>query len=245
MGSRHVAAVVGAVILQGAIPFLSAAVEPEWAGAATITVKACGGGSITVNEREKRIFGLHNQTRADHGLKRPCADPHLTRAAPFTSEGDGRKGLFRPLLLRWQERRRPPQALRLRWGVWGENIAGGCGASEKPGPIFERWTDSTPHRANILDGRPGGSAWEPTRATTRVSKGTPCTRSISGVSLKLPGRSFSTALYARGVGSSARTVAVCVVVRSANKHCRKRKRPAAAGSGEVAGAGFEPATFGL
>jgi uncharacterized protein YkwD len=80
MGSRHAKVVLGAVMFAGVISLLSAAVPPEKAEART-AVKTCGGESISLKVKEKRILALHNVARAAHGLKPLCADPRLTRAA--------------------------------------------------------------------------------------------------------------------------------------------------------------------
>ena len=56
-------------------------------------------------------------------------------------------------------------------GICAENIAGGYGTLGEPDPTFERWMDSADHKDKSSTTRSGGSAWEPTRATTRASEG--------------------------------------------------------------------------
>ncbi len=152
MGSRHVTAVLGAVVLAGVIAFFCAAVEQERAVAAT-TVNTCSGGSISLKAEEKRILVLHNEARRNHGLARLCVGPALTRAARshsremigkdyFSHDSYGGAGVGARL-----------KRFGYDGSIYGENIAGGSGTLGNPDPIFERWMNSTQHRANILNGR--------------------------------------------------------------------------------------------
>jgi uncharacterized protein YkwD len=145
-------AVLGAVILAGAIAFLSAAVEPVRAGAAT-TVKTCGGGSITLKAREERTLVLHNEARADHGLGPLCVDPALTRAARSHSREMVEKDYFSHRSYDGEGVGARLKRFGYDGRVWGENLAGGSGTLGTPDPIFERWMGSPDHKANILDGR--------------------------------------------------------------------------------------------
>jgi uncharacterized protein YkwD len=153
MSLRYAIAVLGAMILASATAFLSVAVKPEMVGAATTSVKTCSGGNIDLGDKEERTLVLHNETRADHGLEPLCINPVLTRAARSHSREMVEKGYFS----HYSEDGEGVGA-RLRrfgydWSVCGENLAGGYGNPEEPDSIFELWTNSTHHRANILDRR--------------------------------------------------------------------------------------------
>jgi uncharacterized protein YkwD len=153
MGLRYAIAVLGAMILASATAFLSVAVKPEMVGAATTSVKTCSGGNIDLGDKEERTLVLHNETRADHGLEPLCINPLLTRAARSHSREMVEKDYFS----HYSEDGEGVGA-RLRrfgydWSVCGENLAGGYGNPEEPDSIFELWTNSTHHRANILDRR--------------------------------------------------------------------------------------------
>jgi uncharacterized protein YkwD len=153
MSLRYAIAVLGAMILASATAFLSVAVKPEMVGAATTSVKTCSGGNIDLGDKEERTLVLHNETRADHGLEPLCINPLLTRAARSHSREMVEKGYFS----HYSEHGEGVGA-RLRrfgydWSVCGENLAGGYGNPEEPDSIFELWTNSTHHRANILDRR--------------------------------------------------------------------------------------------
>ena len=153
MSLRYAIAVLGAMILASATAFLSVAVKPEMVGAATTSVKTCSGGNIDLGDKEERTLVLHNETRADHGLEPLCINPLLTRAARSHSREMVEKDYFS----HYSEDGEGVGA-RLRrfgydWSVCGENLAGGYGNPEEPDSIFELWTNSTHHRANILDRR--------------------------------------------------------------------------------------------
>jgi uncharacterized protein YkwD len=152
VGSRHVKAVLGAVIMAGTIIFSSAAVEPERAGAA-ITVRACGGGSVTLNDKEKHILMLHNKARTDRGLRPLCADPELTRAARSHSREMIEKDYFSHNSYDGERVGERLKRFGYDLGVYGENLAGGSGTSGTADATFQRWMNSPGHKANILDGR--------------------------------------------------------------------------------------------
>ena len=149
MGLRYLAVIFGAVVLATAFSYTS--VEPRTA-AATTAVRTCGGGSIALKAREKRILVRHNEARADRGLRPLCVDPRLTRAARSHSREMIKKDYFSH-----DSYNGGSVSARLRrfgydCGACAENIAGGLGTPGKPGPIFERWMGSPGHRNNILDG---------------------------------------------------------------------------------------------
>ena len=151
MGSRHVTAFLGAVVLAGAVAFSFAAVEPEKAGAAT-TVETCGGGSITLSARERRTLALHNEARKYRGLVALCVDPRLTRAARSHSREMVEKDYFSHASYSGEGVGARLGRFGYDCGICAENLAGGYGPPGRPGPTFERWMGSTGHRANILNG---------------------------------------------------------------------------------------------
>jgi uncharacterized protein YkwD len=153
MGLRYAIAVLGAMILASATAFLSVAVKPEMVGAATTSVKTCSGGNIDLGVKEERTLVLHNETRTDRGLEPLCINPVLTRAARshsremvendyFSHYSDDGEGVGARL-----------RRFGYDWSVCVENLAGGYGNPGEPDSIFELWTNSTHHRANILDRR--------------------------------------------------------------------------------------------
>jgi uncharacterized protein YkwD len=152
MGSRHVTAVLGAVILAGAIAFSYAALEPGMAGATT-AVKTCGGGSIALKAKERRTVALHNEARAHHGLRPLCVDHRLTRAARSHSREMIEKDYFSHSSYNGESVGARLKRFGYGGNVSGENIAGGNGSFAKPGSTFKRWMNSAGHRSNILDGR--------------------------------------------------------------------------------------------
>jgi uncharacterized protein YkwD len=150
MGSRHVVAFLGAVVLAGVLSLLSIAVEPERAGAAT-TVETCGGISITLNAQERRILELHNEAREDHGLESLCVDLRLTMAARSHSREMIEKDYFSHASYDGEGSSARLGSFGYDCGICVENIAGGYGTLGEPDPTFERWMDSAHHRGNILD----------------------------------------------------------------------------------------------
>lgn len=147
MGLRYVAVIFGAVVL--ATAFSYASVEPQTA-AATTAVRTCGGGSIALKAKEKRVFMRHNEARANRGLKPLCVDPRLTRAARSHSREMIRKDYFSHSSHNGEGLSARLRRFGYDCGACGENIAGGLGTPGKPGPVFERWMGSSGHRANIL-----------------------------------------------------------------------------------------------
>ena len=153
MGLRYAIAVLGAMILAGTTAFLSAAVKPELVGAATTSVETCSGGSITLGVKEERTLVLHNETRADHGLEPLCINPVLTRAARSHSREMVEKDYFSHYSDDGEGVGARLRRFGYDWSVCGENLAGGYGNPGEPDSVFELWTNSTHHRANILDRR--------------------------------------------------------------------------------------------
>jgi uncharacterized protein YkwD len=150
MGSRHVMAFLGAVILAGALSLLSIAVGPARAGAET-AVETCGGMSITLNAEERRILVLHNEARKDRGLEALCVDLSLTMAARSHSMEMIEKDYFSHASYDGESARARFGGFGYDCGICAENLAGGYGTLGEPDPTFERWMDSAGHRDNILD----------------------------------------------------------------------------------------------
>jgi uncharacterized protein YkwD len=152
MGSRHAKVVLGAVMFAGVISLLSAAVPPEKAEART-AVKTCGGESISLKVKEKRILALHNVARAAHGLKPLCADPRLTRAARSHSREMIKKDYFSHTSYNRESVIKRLKRFGYHRSIYAENIAGGRGRFGKSGSTFRRWMNSPSHKGNILDRR--------------------------------------------------------------------------------------------
>ena len=150
---RYATAVLGAMILAGSAAFLASAVDPERAGAATTTVKTCGGGTIKLKAKEERTFRLHNRARNNRGLRPLCVHPKLTRAARAHSAEMVKKDYFGHKSNSGEGVGARLKRFSYHWRIFGENCAGGSGTRGRPNPIFKRWMNSTPHRANILDRR--------------------------------------------------------------------------------------------
>jgi uncharacterized protein YkwD len=152
MGSRHVKVILGAVIFAGVTSLLSAAVQPEKA-VATTAVKTCGGGSISLKIKEKRVLALHNVARADHGLKPLCADPRLTRAARSHSREMIKKDYFSHSSYNGESVRKRLRRFGYHRSIYAENIAGGSRKFGRSGSTVRRWMNSPDHKGNILDRR--------------------------------------------------------------------------------------------
>ena len=152
MGSRHVKVIFGAVMFACVISLLSAAIPQEKA-VATTAVKTCGGESISLKAKEKRILALHNAARANHGLRPLCADPRLTRAARSHSREMIEKDYFSHPSYNGESVSQRLKRFGYRRSVYAENIAGGSGTLGVPDSMFRRWMNSPSHQGNILDSR--------------------------------------------------------------------------------------------
>jgi uncharacterized protein YkwD len=152
MGSRHVKAVLGAVIVAGAIVFSSSLVQQERAWAAT-AVQSCDGGSITLNAKEKRVLVLHNQARKDLGLRPLCVDLKLTRAARSHSREMIKGDYFSHSSYDGESVGERLKRFGYDLIIHGENLAGGTAAFGEPDSAFQRWMNSQGHRATVLDSR--------------------------------------------------------------------------------------------
>lgn len=154
---RHVVVLFGAVLLAATVAFARSAAEAPDLRAAPAggggDVATCGGGSLYLDEQEVRTLRLHNQTRAERGLRKLCVSATLTKAARAHS----REMIDRDYFAHNSHNGETPAA-RLRrfgydWRTYGENVAWGSGPYASPGSRFETWMKSTGHRTNILDKR--------------------------------------------------------------------------------------------
>ena len=136
------------MILAASVAFLVSAVEPERAGAATKTVKTCGGEKMQLKWKEKRTLKLHNHKRRSRELRPLCVNRKLTKAARAHSASMIKKDYFGHGNV---GRRLKRHGYHCR--VCAENIGGGSGKYAKPHNMFRRWMNSSHHRANILDRR--------------------------------------------------------------------------------------------
>jgi uncharacterized protein YkwD len=152
MGSRHVQLVLGAVMFAGVISLSSTAVQAEKA-VATTAVKTCGGGSISLKIKEKRVLALHNVARAARGLKPLCADPRLTRAARSHSREMIEKDYFSHSSYNGESIIERLRRFGYHRRIYAENIAGGSRTFGGSDSTFRRWMNSPSHKGNILDRR--------------------------------------------------------------------------------------------
>lgn len=115
----------------------------------------CDGSRIELNNIEKRILDLHNQTRADSGLPLLCVNSDLTEAARSHSQDM----LDRSYLSHTSPEGETFPARFQRFGYSlegcnycevGENIGEGSGSGGEPDAMFEVWMNSPDHRDNIL-----------------------------------------------------------------------------------------------
>ena len=153
MGSRGITAVLAAVVVAGAIFFLSATVEPERAGAKTTTVGTCDGGSITLDTREQRILVLHNSTRKELGLRPLCIDTRLTRAARSHSREMIDNDYFSHASYDGETVVERLARFGYLQSIRGENLAGGSGGYGEPDNAFQRWMNNPRHKGNILNSK--------------------------------------------------------------------------------------------
>ena len=116
-------------------------------------MQTCGGGSITLNAKEKRVLVLHNQARKDLGLRPLCVDLKLTRAARSHSREMIEKDYFSHSSYDGESVSERLRRFGYDLSIYGENIAGGSGTFGEPDSTFRRWMNSPGHKANILDSR--------------------------------------------------------------------------------------------
>jgi len=133
-------------------------VAPQEAEASLYTVKTCGGGTIKMNGKEKRLLNLHNKVRAKRGLKALCVHRALTKAArahsqemldkDYMSHNSYNGETLKERLVRFGYR-----FSGYSYYFYGENIAWGSGSGSVTDSVFRWWMNSRDHRSNILDKR--------------------------------------------------------------------------------------------
>ena len=153
---KHFLSVLAATMLATAagLGFLGFGATLEEAAAAGGYVKTCAGGSIYLNDYEKRTLDLHNRTRAQNRLAQFCVHPTLVAAARSHSLEMINKGYFSHNSYNGE----PFGARLVRFGYYpyrhvAENISWGSGSRGAPDGIFNGWMNSSWHRSNILNGR--------------------------------------------------------------------------------------------
>ncbi|MGH3086786.1 MAG: CAP domain-containing protein [Rubrobacteraceae bacterium] len=140
--------IVTAAILMAAIVALGiSALDPDPAAgsASGSKVRKCGGGKISLNANEKRVFNLHNKARKQKNLRVLCVHPKLKKAARSHSRDMLDRGYFA----------HGDTGARLkrhgyRWRIYGENIGHN---DTSPQAMHRSWMNSSDHRKNILDRR--------------------------------------------------------------------------------------------
>jgi uncharacterized protein YkwD len=117
------------------------------------TVTGCTGTTVELTADEKRSLDLHNQQRAANGLVQFCVHPTLLAAARAHSQEMIDKDYFSHNS--YDGETFSARLVRFGYTPWralAENIAWGTGTLGGPDAIFDRWMNSSGHRANILNG---------------------------------------------------------------------------------------------
>jgi len=151
---KHVLTIFVAALLAAAagLGFVAPMIPLEEAQAASGYVNTCSGGSIYLNDYEKTMVNLHNQARANNGLRALCVHEKLTNAARSHSKEMIDKDYFSHSSYNGESF----SARIKRFGYYpyrtiGENIAWGSGSRGSPATIFNNWMNSSGHRSNILN----------------------------------------------------------------------------------------------
>jgi uncharacterized protein YkwD len=153
---KRVLTVVFSVLLAGIAAMTASALDPQPARAADGGyVQKCGGGEILLNEQEEMVFALHNQVRAEHGLRPFCVHPRLQEAARAHSQEMIDKDYaahesFNGETVKQRLKRFGYGFARYSYYAYGENIAWGSGTQGTPESAFDFWMNSPDHRPNIL-----------------------------------------------------------------------------------------------
>ncbi len=146
-------------LLAGIAATGASALDPQPARAADGGyVQKCGGGEILLNEQEEKVFALHNQVRAEQGLRPFCVHPKLQEAARAHSQEMLDKDYaahesFNGETVKQRLKRFGYGFSRYSYYAYGENIAWGSGPQGSPESVFDSWMKSTDHRPNILSSR--------------------------------------------------------------------------------------------
>lgn len=117
-------------------------------------VRACGGGKIFLNAKEKLTFQLHNQERKERNLRTFCVNRKLLDAARAHSKDMIKRDYFSHNTKGRNENAcERIERFGYRYRHCAENIAWGQGEAGQPGPIMRAWMKSDGHRRNILNGK--------------------------------------------------------------------------------------------
>jgi uncharacterized protein YkwD len=142
-------------------PATPASARPRTATQVAKAARACSDADLEASSANllrirKAVLCLHNQIRAQHGLKSLRANRRLRRAAVGHSRDMVRHDYFEhttPQGVTMLDRILHSRYVRADQGwVLGENLAWGTGTYGTPRGALEAWMDSPPHRANILRG---------------------------------------------------------------------------------------------
>ncbi len=109
------------------------------------SVQSCTGGNVSLSADEKRMFELHNKTRADRGLSRLCVHPALQKAARAHSQEMISKDYFKHGNVGQRLSK-----FGYRWSTYGENILYDPGSRDSTQSLFKVWMKSPGHKSNIL-----------------------------------------------------------------------------------------------
>ena len=157
MISRYVMMVLLATLLAAVTAVGATAAETEETGGVeretardaevgAASVQSCTGGDVSLSADEKRMFELHNKTRADRGLSRLCVHPALQKAARAHSKDMIERDYFNHGNVG-----KRLSKFGYRWSTYGENILYDPGSRDSVESLFKVWMKSSGHRANILE----------------------------------------------------------------------------------------------
>lgn len=151
MTLRYATTVLMAMVLAVAAIGLSALWSQTAEAADTVTVTGCTGTPVVLDANEKTMLDLHNNQRANSGLRKLCVHPALQRAAEAHSQDMIDNDYFSHTS---QDGTTFAQRIKregYNYRTAGENIAWGSGSLGSPDNIFNNWMNSSGHRANILN----------------------------------------------------------------------------------------------
>jgi uncharacterized protein YkwD len=124
---------------------------PPPPAAPVVTVTGCDGSAVTLGADEKASLDLHNARRAAGALPALCVHPRLLAAARGHSADMLAREYFShtgPAGETFDQR--VARAGYAGWSRLAENIAWGAGVGGAAEAVFERWMNSSGHRANVL-----------------------------------------------------------------------------------------------
>jgi uncharacterized protein YkwD len=151
---RYATIILTAAMLAAATALGISVAQPQKAEAAdTVTVTGCTDTLVVLDTSEKRMLDLHNQTRANAGLRQLCVHPALQKAAEAHSQDMIDRDYFSHTS---QDGTTFAQRIKLQgynYRAVGENVAWGSGSLGTPDSIFKSWMNSSGHKSNILSER--------------------------------------------------------------------------------------------